>query len=515
MKMNEAPEMIPEQNKESKYSFARVDLFAAIVSLVLGFLYVCVVPVRQNPLGAMLYVILVYGLTLAFIYLSGRRPDRFSLILAAIGIAFSAGFIISSTALGWLFLFQMLLYIYFVYSAFGNQNEKGIGRWFWLDAVKSATVMPLSSLDALIRALVPSKKDGVGKKIATNILWIFLGLLVAIVPTLIIAVLLSYDNAFGSLMDNILNAFDISNIADIVWKMILAVPVALYGFGHLISSKLGRNRDWLDEEKCQRLSEQVKFLPTALSCAAMLPILALYVIFFISQWGMYMSAFTGILPEELTYAEYARQGFFELCAVCGINAALILGVNIFTKQNTRTTSIILRVIKGVTSFFSIILAATALSKMFLYIGVYGLTLKRVLASWFIILLLVAFVLVIIYQIWRKFRFNAALVIAFAVMFGGLMFCDVPTLVAEYNTEAYLSGRLESVDMGELYYRCGEAGIPSLVRLNEESTDYEICTESARYIRYYKERILQEENDGERGFFAFSVTRAKAEHAIGK
>ena len=88
--MNEAPEMIPEQNKESKYSFARVDLFAAIVSLVLGFLYVCVVPVRQNPLGAMLYVILVYGLTLAFIYLSGRRPDRFSLILAAIGIAFSA-----------------------------------------------------------------------------------------------------------------------------------------------------------------------------------------------------------------------------------------------------------------------------------------------------------------------------------------------------------------------------------------------------------------------------------------
>lgn len=515
--MNESPEMIFEQreNKESKYFFARIDLFAAIAALVLGFLYVCVLPVRQNPLGAMLYVILVYVLTLTFIYLSGRRPDRFSLILAVLGIVFSAGFIISSAALGWLFFLQMLLYIYFVYSSFGNRNESIVGRWFWLDAVKSATVMPLSSLDALVRALVPSKKDGVGKKIATNILWIVIGLLVAIVPTLVIAVLLSYDNAFDSLMDNILNAFDISNIAEIIWKMILAVPIALYGFGHLISSKLGRNREQLDGEKCQCLSDRAKFLPTALSCAAMLPILTLYVIFFISQRGMYMSAFTGILPGELTYSEYARQGFFELCTVCGINAALMLGVNIFTKQNTRATAIILRIIKGVTSFFSIILAATALSKMFLYIGAYGLTLKRVLASWFIILLLVTFVLVIISQIWRGFRFNVALLIAFAVLFGGLIFCDVPTLVAEYNTEAYLSGRLESVDMGELYYQCGEAGIPSLVRLNEESTDHEICTESARYIRYYNERILQEENDGERGIFSFSITRAKAERAIGK
>ena len=517
MKMNESHEMISEQNqnKESKYSFTRIDFFAAIAALILGFLYVCVLPVRQNPLGVMLYVILVYGMTLAFIYLSGIRPDRFSLILAALGIAFSAGFIISSTALGWLFFFQMLLYNYFVYSAFGNRNERVIGRWFWLDAVKSAIVMPLSSLDALVRALVPSKKDGVGKKIATNILWIFIGLLIAIVPTLVISVLLSYDNAFDSLMDNILNAFDLSNIADIIWKMILAVPIALYGFGHLISSKLGRNREQLDGEKCQRLSDIAKFLPTALSCAAMLPILALYVIFFISQWGMYMSAFTGILPEELTYAEYARQGFFELCAVCGINAALILGVNIFTKQNTRATAIILRVVKGVTSFFSIILAATALSKMFLYIGAYGLTIERVLASWFIILLLVSFVLVIISQIWRSFRFNAALLLAFAVLFGGLIFCDVPTLVAEYNTEAYLSGQLDAVDMFEVFYRCGESGIPSLVRLSEKAPDEDLRVEATNYINDYIGRVEREEKDGERGLFSFSVTRAKAERAVGK
>lgn len=503
------------EKTESKYSFTRIDFFAALAALVLGFLYVCVIPVRNNPLGAMLYFILLYGLTIMFIYYSGKRLDRFSLVLGAVGIVFSAGFIVSSAVLGWLFLCEMLLYIYFVYSAFGNRNEEGIGRFFWYDAAKSATLMPFSALDALIRALVPSKKDGVSKKIAVNILWVLLGLIVAIVPTLIIGVLLSYDNAFEDLMNKISSAFDISNIADVFWKMILAVPVALYGFGQLTASKFGLNRERYNADECERMSEKAGFLPTALSTAAMLPIFALYVIFFISQLGMYMSAFTGILPGELTYAEYARQGFFELCAVCGINAALILGVNIFTKKNTRVSDITMRIIKAVTALFSIVLAATALSKMFLYIGEYGLTLKRVIASWFIILLLVAFVLVIIYQIWRKFRFNAVLLIVFAVMFGGLMFCDVPTIVAEYNTDAYLSGRFDDVDIFELYFNCGEAGIASLVKLSEKAPDEDIRAEATNYIKNYIKRVEQEENDGERGFFSFNITRMKAERAIEK
>jgi hypothetical protein len=57
--MNESPEMIPAPLQANKYSFSRIDFFAAIAALVLGYLYVCVVPVRQNPLGAMLYVILL------------------------------------------------------------------------------------------------------------------------------------------------------------------------------------------------------------------------------------------------------------------------------------------------------------------------------------------------------------------------------------------------------------------------------------------------------------------------
>ncbi len=511
--MNETSVTLEIEKTNSKYPFTRIDFFGALTALVLGFLSVCVIPVEHNPLGAMLYVLLLYASAIVFIYCSGKRLDRFSFILGAVGIAFSSGFIISSAVLGWLFLGEILLYIYFVYSAFGNRREDKIGRLFWFDAAKSATLMPISALDALIRALAPSKKNGVGKKIAANIPFVLLGLVVAVVPTVIIGSLLNYDNSFGDLLRKIQNSFELSNIGDVLWKMILAFPVALYGFGQFTASKFGFNRERFDAEECDRLSEKAGFVPTVLSVTAMLPILSLYVIFFISQWGMYMAAFTGVRPADLTYAEYARQGFFELCAVCGINAALMLGVSAFTKKNTRTSDIALRVIKGVTALFSIILAATALSKMFLYIGAYGLTLKRVLASWLIILLLVVFVLVIIGQITRKFRFNAALLVAFALLFGGLIFCDAPTLVARYNTDAYLSGRLDFIDTFELYHECGEAGIPSLVKLAENAPDGNIRDDAKTLINSYENLKTLEEKDGERGFFSFSIVRAKAEKAV--
>lgn len=511
--MNETAVTFEIEKPDRKYPFTRIDFFGALTALVLGFLSVCVVPVDHNPLGAMLYVILLYASATAFIYCSGKRLDGFSFLLGAVGILFSAGFIVSSAVLGWLFLGEMLLYIYFVYSAFGNHIEDKVGRFFWFDAVKSAIVMPFSAFDALFRALAPSKKDGVGKKIASNIPWVISGLTLAIVPTIIIGNLLNYDNSLEDILFKISNAFDFSMLSDVFGKLLLTVPVALYGFGHFTASKFCLNRDTLDAEDCGRLSEKVRFLPTVLSVTAMLPILALYVIFFISQWEMYMAAFTGVRPDALSYAEYARQGFFELCAVCGINAALMLAVTAFTKKNTRASDVTLRIMKGITALFSIVLAATALSKMILYIGAYGLTLKRVLASWLIILLLVVFVLVIFGQIIRRFRFHAALLVTFALLFGGLIFCDVPTLIAEHNTDAYLTGKLEFIDTAELYYACDEAGIPSLVRLAESAPDATVREDAERLIESYKLRKAEEEKNGERGFFSFSVVRAKADHAV--
>jgi hypothetical protein len=123
------------------------------------------------------------------------------------------------------------------------------------------------------------------------------------------------------------------------------------------------------------------------------------------------------------------------------------------------------------------------------------------------------VFIIIDQIVPRFRFNATLLIAFALLFGALVFTDVPTLVSEYNTEAYLSGKLSSIDVDELYYECGEAGIPSLVNLSKSAPGEGIRSYAMELVEQYKAEKAIEENNGERGFFSYCLTRARAEKAV--
>ena len=45
----------------------------------------------------------------------------------------------------------------------------------------------------------------------------------------------------------------------------------------------------------------------------------------------------------MTYAEYARRGFFELCAVCVINIAVISCIGFFTRKTGREKPVLLKI----------------------------------------------------------------------------------------------------------------------------------------------------------------------------
>ena len=115
---------------------------------------------------------------------------------------------------------------------------------------------------------------------------------------------------------------------------------------------------------------------------------------------------------------------------------------------------------------SLILAATAASKMVLYIRTYGLTTNRVYASWAMILLTGAFLLALVGIFWRKLNMVRALALLFTVMFGVLCLCDTDALIAEYNVRAYEQGRLDSVDTG-VFWDLGDAAVPAAARLVDD------------------------------------------------
>ena len=103
------------------------------------------------------------------------------------------------------------------------------------------------------------------------------------------------------------------------------------------------------------------------------------------------------LPEGFTVAQYARQGFFELCRVMALNLALLWLVTRLGSRPARTSPG-LRALVTVLLAESMLLAVVALSKLGLYISCFGFTPLRLQSSWLVCVLLFACVCAL-YSLW--------------------------------------------------------------------------------------------------------------------
>jgi len=86
------------------------------------------------------------------------------------------------------------------------------------------------------------------------------------------------------------------------------------------------------------------------------------------------------LPQEFTFAEYARQGFFELLFVTGINIVLIFGSTMLFEESK-----ILRILLICMTVCTYIMIASATYRMLLYIGTYHLTFLRLFVLLFLLI----------------------------------------------------------------------------------------------------------------------------------
>jgi hypothetical protein len=179
----------------------------------------------------------------------------------------------------------------------------------------------------------------------------------------------------------------------------------------------------------------------------------LYVTFILSQLPYFFSAFTGERPEGwLIYSEYARQGFFELCRIAGLNLALLAIADMMCRKK-RHDSKTLKILNIVLALLTLLIIATAFSKMVLYINVYGLTMRRLLPCVFMIFMAVACMALIALQRWDFSVVRVTLVSA-SVIFCAFCLSNPDGMVVRYNTGRYLEGRLPS--MTRRYFTAPEA-----------------------------------------------------------
>jgi len=294
-----------------------------------------------------------------------------------------------------------------------------------------------------------------------------------------------------------------------------------------ISSTDNKCEGMLTPSKCKQAMSTLKIAPAVTVLTAVLPILFIYVVFFVSQWGYYMSGFTGVLPKDFSYAEYAREGFFQLCTVSVINLVIIIAISLFLKTKENKPSVILKTLSIIISLFTLVLISTAVAKMVMYIDCYGLTPKRVYSSWLMLVLAVVFVMIIIKQFVKKLRLIALSLAVLVVMFTALAVCGVDEFIAEYNVDRYVDGSLKTVDI-EALDELGDAAVPQLVRLAnilDEKNNTDIASEKldetmdkmyfdlATLLRDRAIRLKVADKEKEADIFDFTIPTMKANKAL--
>lgn len=446
-----------------KREYDTADRVFAFICVILG--YFVIRTFKNAGLGATVTAVLATAATAVYMSFKGalQRAPHFVYLLVV--SSFSFVFVLSDDgfikALTTVFIFGALAF--YPYFTHGSGRREFINDMFIFDMIKAVLIMPFSSIINLFPAAFSGKRK---KKSGFRGWYAAVGLAAAVIPTLVVAWLLcSADAGFKNVMDSVLSVMSNDIFEELLW-IAAGVPLAMYFFGMLYSNASQKHRNVLTKDQHDTFTRVISVIPAAIVVAAVTPVCVLYVIFLSVQAKYYFSGFAANLPDGMTYAEYARSGFFELCAVAVINMIVIVFIALFTKKKENDKPCIpAKIYSVVLSCFTLLLIAVAMSKMIMYIDAYGLTRLRVFTSWFMILLAFAFVFVIIKQFSVKFNYFACFAAVFAVLFGSLCFCDVDARIAEYNVNAYIKGQHESIDMVQLS-NLSDSAVPYIYKLTE-------------------------------------------------
>ncbi len=512
-----------------KYVFSRGEFWLALALWFVGYSYVSTIPVGSHPLPALaVQVLLLVG---TFVYLTrpscGGRATPWSCILVAVNVAMCASFLwsVNRVILALVTVWNAFSWFYLVLALTGNSRERVPGKHFLRELFSSLSLpfrAPVTGFAALFAPKRTSDEGARSKsRLRKGLGWGCLGLVMAGIPTAIIIGLLSFDDAFVRIIRRIIDAI----LSVISWRTILR-QINNIGFGLLVGvlffgtfltcktlMKRARARDGevvsppapgtvppADAGGIPR-RDGAHIAPVVLMAALLTPILAVYVLFFISQWDYYISAFSGVRPEELTYAAYAREGFFQLLVVALINVGLSFGAALLSRRRAYDpdrprrdrTHPVIRIYLAVLALMTLVLIATAISKMILYVDTYGMTHRRIYATWFMLLLAVSFVIFLVRQVWTRLNLTGSLVAAALAFFLVLSLVPVDSLIVRYNVNAALDGNLRTMQ-GSVCRDSDTAGVlPALDFMEGTAPDAvdpaKYDADQLQYVRDYTDRYL--------------------------
>ncbi|MFZ7102754.1 MAG: DUF4153 domain-containing protein [Peptococcaceae bacterium] len=360
-------------------------------------------------------------------------------------------------------------------------------NWIALDYINGLLFIPFKNLSTQYISLAILRKEKGTKK--SNVFSVILGLLLAIiVGGMIIPLLIEADSGgFAKITNGILIHFQgiEAQLTELIFNGIIGIPIAAYIFALVAGSVHKRGCATFKNESIQKKLTSLRFIPAITIYTLLITVCGLYVVFIGSQMPYFFSAFFGERPEGwLVYSEYARSGFFELCYIAAINLSLLTAANLLNKKSPGSSSL-LKILNCLLALLTLLLIATALSKMLMYIEVYGLSVRRLLPSLFLIFLAVICSGVVALQKWQ---FS---ILRLAAGMGAIMLCllclsNPDGFTARYNAGRYLAGTLPGFDV-TILNRGGPAGVEAALQVYDKSDDPVLKEQLQNYLVNQQQR----------------------------
>jgi len=389
---------------------------------------------------------------------------------------------------------------YTILIASGNTLKARTGNYLIVDGFVMSIILPFRNFfNQYVSFSALTKGEQKGK-----ILPVFLGIVTAIIIAVIIIPLLETADAggFGIILNFLRELFRLDFM--VIIYAIIAVPVAAYLYGLVSGAAHKKGTNIIKPEAAEKTVDALRVVSPLTINTILGIVCAVYLVFIFSQIPYFFSAFTGVRPAGWqNYAEFARHGFFELCWIAAINLTILIASNLCNKK-LRIESKVLKTFNIILASITLVLIATAFSKMALYISVFGLTMLRLLPCIFMVFMAIIFVALIVLQKWNFSIVKFSLIVG-SVILVALCLSNPDAIVVRYNADRYMSGTLETFDV-EIARRAGIAGVLPAIEVYEWTQDESLqetlqsfITGRTRHVRYNRDHSHE---------FNLELTRAR-------
>ncbi len=427
----------PMPPKPQPYHAGRAELIFGALLLIFSIFLCNSMLYAGFSLGFAIAAVGLIAASAGYLLCTGHRPGIYSSLLLALSLGIAAGFARSDD--GFVkFVMAMFLTVSvnlgLCLLAKQNRRDPGSIRSL-LDAPRTAWVLGWGDMGRSSQGLRDAaRRSGSAGKVAGSVV---LGLVISIpLIGVMVFLLMRADAAFEGLMDLLPD----SDWSEPVISLLIGAlcTLILYTRGVALRRR---------EAPVPSRSSAKGISPLTVN-TVLAAVCAVYVVYLASQLAYFTGSFSGILPEDYTLSAYARRGFFEMAWLCAINLSTMwFAVGLVRKVPKAPLSTrLLCLFIGLVTLF---LAADASMKMSLYIGSYGLTRLRLMTEVIIVFLGLTTSVVCLWLFVPRLPYMKLIVVLALLIGGTTLWADVDTQVAKYNVNAYLSGKLESVDVDYL------------------------------------------------------------------